>query len=328
MSLKRMLEQKTESIVEASRAETRAHDPARRSSVTAPGALFGLREDMNRSEQRVAELEAELGRYAGALPARRLDPTRVRPSHWANRHATALAGPAFEALKADIAAAGGNVQPIKVRPVAAEEGETYEIVYGHRRHRACAELGLEVLAVIAPMDDQTLFAEMDRENRAREDLTPYELALHYKQALDEKLWPSQSQLAAALGVTQGFVSQVLAIAELPQEVLTAFASPLEIQVRWGVALAKRLKSDPERMRAAGVRLRELGETRSAREVFEALMEEGPRLRTSELKVGGKRVATVTARGDRVSVHFERGAVPTGRVAALERLLREFLQAKS
>ena len=228
MALKDMLSKKTDQIEQALSAAAQAPRPVRRGPATAPGDLLGVRDRMN-------ALEAQIERFDGSAPTRRLDPKSVRPSPWANRHADSFRGPEFEALKADIAAAGVNVQPIKVRPAAGG----YEIVFGHRRHRACLDLGLEVSAVIESLDDQTLFAEMDRENRAREDLRPYESAVQYKRALDQKLWSSQSQLAAALGVTQAHVSQLLSIAELERPVIEAFASPLEIQVRWGVALASR-----------------------------------------------------------------------------------------
>ena len=68
-------------------------------------------------------LRDQLAAFEGALPARRLDPRLVRASVWANRHEDALTGADFEQLKTDIEAAGGNVQPIKVRPLApAAEG--------------------------------------------------------------------------------------------------------------------------------------------------------------------------------------------------------------
>jgi ParB family chromosome partitioning protein len=321
-----MLEEKTQNAVDASRT---AQQTPRRTSVTAPGALFGLREDMHRGERRLAELEAALERHQGAFPTRKLDPKRIRISRWSNRHAASFRGAAYEALKSDIQSAGGNVQPIKVRPVEAEEGEAYEIVFGHRRHRACLELGLEVLATIAAMDDAALFAEMDRENRQREDLSPYELGRHYKQALDEKLWTSQSQLAAALGVTQGYVSQALTLAELPEDVVNAFPSPLDIQVRWGLALSKRLRTDGARVAAALRRLEGSKEQLSPRKVYEALVEEGEgeRVRVRDLKISGKRLATFTYRDGEVFVSFQRGAVPAGRHAALERVIREVLQTK-
>ena len=82
-----------------------------------------------------------------------MDPRLIAPSRWANRHPDAFEGPEFEQLRREIEDAGGNVQPIKIRPITdgrtAEGGARYEIVFGHRRHRACLDLGLPVLAVVS-----------------------------------------------------------------------------------------------------------------------------------------------------------------------------------
>ena len=43
---------------------------------------------------------------------------------------------------------------------------------------------------------------MDRENREREDLSPYEQGTMYQQALDAGLFPSQRRLAEQLGVNE------------------------------------------------------------------------------------------------------------------------------
>lgn len=324
MGLKDMLEKRTDDLVHASHGEGNASEARRGRTVTAPGALFGLREEMGRNEARVAELELTLEQFDGALPTRKLDPRQVQASKWANRHASSFEGREFASLKLDIEAAGGNVQPIKVRPQEAGKGSQYEIVYGHRRHRACLELGVEVLAIVSSVDDVQLFSEMDRENREREDLRPYELGMHYKRALDAKLWPTQAQLAAALGITPAYVSQVLSIAELPKYVIECFPSPIDIQVRWGVELGKRVAAEPERVKAVAASLRKDGEKRLAGQVFVALMETGNSQQSKDIVVGGKKVATLKSSGDRVSVAFEKGIIGPAKRTSLEKVLKEFL----
>ena len=144
---------------------------------------------------REAELTKELSGTRAALSAatlqvdqlravdviQALDPRSIRRSHWANRIEAEFSTPEFALLKDEIASAGGNVQPIKVRRIAGEglvfDGQTpiYEIAFGHRRHRACLELGLAVQAVVVDrMDDRTLFEAMDRENRGRKNLSAWE----------------------------------------------------------------------------------------------------------------------------------------------------------
>ena len=79
-------------------------------------------------------LRAELDAFKGSEPTKRLAPNIIRASRWANRNEDSFLSKDFEALKAEIESAGGNVQPIKVRPLLDVPGE-YEIVFGHRRHR-------------------------------------------------------------------------------------------------------------------------------------------------------------------------------------------------
>ncbi|MFD2274834.1 ParB N-terminal domain-containing protein [Undibacterium arcticum] len=90
--------------------------------------------------------------------------TRSRRQKWANRISDSFTSADFLALKEEITQAGGNVQPIKVRPLVGV-ADRYEIVFGHRRHRACLEAGLPVLCLIEAVSDQELFKEMDREKQ-------------------------------------------------------------------------------------------------------------------------------------------------------------------
>lgn len=170
-----------------------------------------------------------------------LDPASVRVSRWSNRLPDSYCSSAYESLKRDIQESGGNVQPIKVRSA----GNDYEIVFGHRRHRACLELGLPILAFIASVDDRTMWQEMERENRHRADLSPYEQGRHYKVALDSGLFPSIRSMALAIGVDASQAAKVVRIADLPTEVIAAFGSPDAIQVNWATALHRAIERDPD-----------------------------------------------------------------------------------
>ena len=176
----------------------------------------------------------------------RLDPACVVPSSWANRHASAFASRDFEDLKASIEAVGQNIQPIKVRPNKVEPKESsavYEIVFGHRRHRACAELGIHVRAVIQPMTDRELFSEMERENRTQKGLSPYEQGLMFDKALASGLYATAKELAHELNVDPSIISKALTIVRLPAEVIDAFPTPLDIQYRWAGPLNDARKRD-------------------------------------------------------------------------------------
>lgn len=177
--------------------------------------------------QELDTLRERLKAFEGARPAVQIDPAQVRPSKWANRHETAYASVAFERFKDNIDLADGNGQPILVRRV--DDG--YEIVCGHRRHRACQELGLPVFAVVfdEPLSDLQLFLAMERENREREELSPYDQGRMYVRALDSGLFSSQRRLAVAIGVSHTWVRKAVRIATLPFEVIDAFSDPTAIQ---------------------------------------------------------------------------------------------------
>ena len=239
---------------------------------TGPGQMLQFRGQMLAVEGELDALRAQLQAHDGAKPTRNLDPQRVRPSRWANRHPDAFTGPAFMRLKHDIELAGGNVQPIAVRPLNSEPGH-YEIVFGHRRHRACSDLGLPVLATIdtAALSDLDLFSAMDRENRERADLSAYEQGAMYRRALDEKLYPSNRRLAEALGVSHTWVANVLQVADLPAPVLDCFGSRLEVQHRHATLIAAALTKHRQVVLARAQALQNQGKRLSASAVVAALV---------------------------------------------------------
>lgn len=242
---------------------------------TAPGVMLKHLAIDSETQRENEKLREELKTWDGAMPVRKLDPAEVVPSQWANRHADSFVGADFEALKQEIAASGGNVQPIKVRPIpSGPHAGKFEVVFGHRRHKACLELGISVFALVESVDDRGLFIEMDRENRLRADLRPFEQGEMYRRALSLGLFSSMRKLAEEIGMPVSQVSKAHQIASLPTEVLSAFASPLDIQFRWGSPLAEAIeKRQAQTMKIADElsRARVGGQTLSPQEVFDRLL---------------------------------------------------------
>lgn len=293
---------------------------------TGPGAFVAhlARESEVFSENQL--LKNELKVWSDATPAKKLDPASVLPSKWANRHSDSFENKDFEALKADVQSAGGNVQAIKVRPVAGSQPQRYEIVFGHRRHRACLELGLPVLAVIEPINEQALFVEMDRENRQRADLRPYEQGEMYRRALDEGLYVSLRKLADAIGVQAPNVSVAVKIARLPAEVLDAFPSRLDIQYRWGAPLSDALEKDKDMVlaRARAITAEKSVAPRGAAQVYQELVgisKTASGASSREIKQGDATVIVVKRVGKKVS--FEIDALSTEKI---EKIQNAILQA--
>jgi ParB family chromosome partitioning protein len=312
-------------------------DPERRAEApksdskpkTAPGAMMHFLASQSDAIKEAEGLKTRLEAFDGASVVRSLDAARVTPSKWANRHASAFVSPEFAALRDEIRQAGGNVQPIKVRPLSGREDADFELVYGHRRHRACLDLGLPVLAMIEEVSDAELFTAMDRENRQRKDLSPWEQGWMYRKALDEGLYPSLRRLADAVGADPGNVSKALTLARLPDAVIEAFPTPLVIQYNWGPALSSAVQKDPEGTiaRARAVALKKLG----PRQVLEALTVSMDRVvpyNTVDLtitSVDGRRVASITHGTDgKTMVVFAKGALPDARREELRQLIAGLL----
>jgi ParB family chromosome partitioning protein len=110
----------------------------------------GLREENQR-------LKAE--RNSGMLVLR-LDPKRVRATEYINRDERAFleSDPKFQELQESLRL-HGQEHPIRVRPVSGDSAADFEIVSGHRRHRAALALdaavegGFPLLALLDANED-------------------------------------------------------------------------------------------------------------------------------------------------------------------------------
>lgn len=305
---------------------------------TGPGALMAHLARESDAQLENERLRAELNQWEGAKATRLLDPKLIGWSAWANRDQANFSGEDFVELKQEIASAGGNVQPIKVRVAKPGGAHEYEIVFGHRRHRACLELGLPVLAVIDNLGDKDLFVEMDRENRSRKNLSAWEQGMMYLRALKELLksngepaFKSNAELAEAVGVDLGLVGKAIRLAELPSEVIEAFASPLDLQFRWAKPLADAAERDRAGLVERAKKAKELGPDRSAKDVLQALLSpEGEGSRTVQpppiiIERDGKTAASIEldAKG-RATISFAASIVSPDQMKALSELIESFI----
>ena len=272
------------------------------------------------------DLRAKLEKFEDATVVEFLDPKLIRPSRFANRHELSFVGAEFERLKAEIQVAGRNVQPIKVRPLEqAGGGVSYEIAFGHRRHRACYELSLPVASIVEHLSDAQLFGEMERENRERQDLSPWEQGVMYKRAIDEGLFPSLRGLATSIGVQAGNVSTAIQLASLPDEVVAAFPSPLSLQFRWATPLKDAFNNNPDSLIKQASEFSRMTPKLTAKEVFSRLTGlAAPTSRDApiQFKSRGKVVGTWDrdAKGN-LSIQIKAGGLPP----AKEKRLREVVE---
>ncbi|MEO8923209.1 MAG: ParB/RepB/Spo0J family partition protein [Caldimonas sp.] len=253
-----------------------------------------------------------------------LDPRRVRASRYANRHEASFSTAEFREFKADLMESGGNLVPVKVRPVeGARLGEPdFELIYGHRRHRAALDEGLPLRAIVQAVDDKKLFVDMDRENRGRASLSAWEQGLMYLKALNDGLFGNQKVLAAELGLSEAVVSRAISIGSLPQEIVASFSAPMVLSYRMGLQLVDAVAKDAAGVLHRAAEIFRMNPRPDDSQVLKLLLlqqEDKPArsVRTSHLLMGKSRVG-------RIAVDAAGGLVVEMRLPALAPERRESL----
>jgi ParB family transcriptional regulator, chromosome partitioning protein len=108
----------------------------------------------------------------------------------------------------------GILQPLIVRKL--DQG--YELIIGERRLRAAQRAGLDRVPVVVKEATDAESMEMALvENIQREELTPIEEALAYRQLMGE-LHLTQEEVAARVGKSRPVITNLLRVLNLPDEI--------------------------------------------------------------------------------------------------------------
>lgn len=110
----------------------------------------------------------------------------------------------------------GLIQPVTVRRVSPD---SYELISGERRLRACKDIGMKLIpAYILQVDSKEAMLALSLiENLQREDLNPIEIAVTYKRLLDECTL-SHDEIAQKVGKERSTVTNFLRLLKLPEEI--------------------------------------------------------------------------------------------------------------
>ena len=200
------------------------------------------------------ERESALARMASGevrqVTEVRLDPARCRIWPGNGRSYAELNETRCRDLIDSLIAEGGQKVPAIVRRLKNDREAEYEVLAGTRRHwsvswlRAHSYPDMMFVAQIVDLDDEAAFRLADIENRARADLSDLERARNYRWALGAHYGGVQSRMAERLKLSKGWLSKLLTMATLPDDVVAAFADPAAIPVRGGYELAVKA-SGPE-----------------------------------------------------------------------------------
>ena len=204
----------------------------------------------------------------------KINPRKIRTSGVPNRCESAFGSEDFEALCLSVQISKGNEVPILVRatPGMAEDGTEFVLIYGERRLRACLLAGVDVLAIISSDQDKaTEFLQMVRENVCRAALSPIELGQQAQYAIQNQLVCSLARLALEVGSSKSRISEAVRLAALPEEVLSAFTAPGELQFRDAKPLTDAVAADLAAMLAEIETIKTSVKTLSTKDIVSRLV---------------------------------------------------------
>lgn len=146
-----------------------------------------------------------------------------------------------------IQAENGNRIPVVVRRTPQGPCQ-YELVIGTRRHWAVSWLNahhypdIELVAIIEDLDDEAAFRLADIENREREDISDLERGMNYRAAVDAYYDGVQARLADRVKLSKSMLARYIGLTDIPDTVISAFNSPMDLQVRHGDKLLPVLRN--------------------------------------------------------------------------------------
>ncbi|WP_028056289.1 ParB/RepB/Spo0J family partition protein [Sphingobium bisphenolivorans] len=178
-----------------------------------------------------------------------LDPAKVRIWGGNARLYAHLTEENCRELIDSIIAEGGQKVPAVVRRVEGDPDHDYEVIAGTRRHwsiswlRAHSYPEMMFVAQVAQLDDEAAFRLADLENRARKDVTDLERARNYAEALRTHYGSHLTRMAERLKLSKGWLSKMIKVAGIPDDIVDAFASPGDILLKPAYALAQALDDE-------------------------------------------------------------------------------------
>jgi len=169
----------------------------------------------------------------------RLKPEECIPWKYHNRTYQDLNQENCQDIIDGLRATGRQEIPALVRAIEnvdpTEEGPRYEIIAGARRHwsvnhlRQSKELpDLEFLVEVRKLSDQEAFILSNVENLSRKDISAYERALDYKNAIEMFYHNSQKEMSEKAKIPKSTLSKYLLLSTLPKWVIQAYPTTDQI----------------------------------------------------------------------------------------------------
>lgn len=239
-----------------------------------------------------------------------IDPARCRPWSHHNRDLDHLNQEACQSLIDGFLAARKQRIPAIVRRLENDPEHEFEIIAGVRRWwtvqwlRSNGYPEFDYLVTIQSFKtDEEAFRVSDVENRSRKDISDWERSKDYGRALVDFYDGNQSRMADALSMPKPTLSQLLAIARLPDFVVAAFADTHEITNNLCRQLSPLLKDEAAAHLIEAEAVRISAEQAAARAAGEATL---PAIAVAKRLVSATRHKEAKAEFETLKIHASSG----------------------
>ena len=258
-----------------------------------------------------------------------VDPEEVDATVFLPRHASVAETAEGRALRKSIIAAGGLKTPVRVRHSPDGSLKMFELLSGYMRWLICREERLQILVMVESATNAEALLLRYQDN-TRVSMSGYDLGRQFISALDQGDFGSQAEIARALNFDEGWVSKLIAMGRLPEQVVDAFLSPADLQHRYVKPLTQVMQEDRSCLIARALTLIEEKQStpRPASKIFEALLgtDESPappiQVKKLDLKIGNLVVGVLSLDSDRTAKMLLRG-LDHKRFGYLSSLLEDF-----
>lgn len=175
-------------------------------------------------------------------------PSRIRMWENHNRDYELLSTERCADLIEGFTRTGKQEFPAVARKVSDDSKYDYEIICGARRHWTASHLDWDLLIEVRDLSDRQAFILQDLENRDREDISDYERAIDYLNALPKFFESNRAQMANFLEIDKANFHRLLELADLPKSIVNAYSDIRDLKVHHGTAYKKLLADNNTKRR--------------------------------------------------------------------------------
>ena len=259
-------------------------------------------------------------------------PAQVRMWHEHNRRYDLLDEKRCADLIESFKRTGKQEFPAIVRRLSDDPNYDYELICGARRHWTATYLSWDLLIEVRELDDKQAFTLQDLENRDREDISDYERARDYQNALHKYFDGNRAAMSKFLEVDRGNLSRLLDLADLPKQIVDVYQDLRELKVHHAVVY-KKLLSDNHTKRRFLDRARQLAkENLPGKRIFTELkkavdLSDDVRAKPAEINVPGlsKPIQVIS---DSSGMTLKIPTIPEGKQDSVASAIAMFLGANS